>query len=268
MSVRFIVVPQWQGSGSSRAMRFAEGAEAIRGDLPASATQTVDVPAGAGDALDTPIHRLSSVLTVRERLTSALDTDARPALVIGGDRSAASGALERAAAVGARLVWFDGRAALDPRARDAEHAVLAAALGRGPQPWAPAAALDETRMVAVGVRELTPSEEGPFAGIRSFEATATADDLADALPADVPVHLHVDLSVLDPSELRGTADPLPFGMTAAALTAHIRALAERHPVIGADLTGFAPASADDVIDDAATLLRIVGALSSALASRP
>ena len=266
--MRFIVVPQWQGSGSSRAMRFAEGAEALRGDLPASATTSVDVPEGAGDALDTPIHRLSSVLAVRERLASALDAHAGPALVIGGDRSAASAALERAGAAGARLVWFDGRAALDPQARDAEHAVLAAVLGRGPRPWAPAAVLDETHVLAVGVRELGPSEEEPFTGIRSFDATATADDLADALPAGAPVHLHVDLSVLDPSELRGTADPLPFGMSAAALTAHIRALAERHPVIGADLTGFAPASDDDVIEDAATLLRIVGALSSASASRP
>jgi succinyl-CoA synthetase alpha subunit len=35
MTARFLVVPQWQGSGSARAMRLVDGAEAIGGDLPA-----------------------------------------------------------------------------------------------------------------------------------------------------------------------------------------------------------------------------------------
>ena len=34
MAARFLVVPQWQGSGSDRAMRLVEGAEAILADLP------------------------------------------------------------------------------------------------------------------------------------------------------------------------------------------------------------------------------------------
>ncbi|RIJ25759.1 arginase family protein, partial [Clavibacter michiganensis subsp. insidiosus] len=57
MPASFVVVPQWQGSGSSRAMRLADGAEAIRGDLPASATHVVDVPVEAGESLGTGVLR-------------------------------------------------------------------------------------------------------------------------------------------------------------------------------------------------------------------
>ena len=48
MAARFLIVPQWQGSGSSRAMRLADGAAAIRGDLPAAATLDIEVPVEAG----------------------------------------------------------------------------------------------------------------------------------------------------------------------------------------------------------------------------
>ena len=41
MAATFVVVPQWQGSGSSRAMRLVDGAEAIRGDLPSASTRSV-----------------------------------------------------------------------------------------------------------------------------------------------------------------------------------------------------------------------------------
>ena len=42
-------------------MRLIDGAEAIRGDLPASKTLTVDVPPGAGSSLGSSVHRLSAV---------------------------------------------------------------------------------------------------------------------------------------------------------------------------------------------------------------
>ena len=45
---RFLVVPQWQGSPSARAMQLIDGANAIAGDLPRSATTVLDVPMEAG----------------------------------------------------------------------------------------------------------------------------------------------------------------------------------------------------------------------------
>ncbi len=82
------------------------------------------------------------------------------------------------------------------------------------------------------------------------------------------VYLHVDLDVLDPAEFAGLLDPEPFGLSAAALVAAIKALTAapaRSP--GATLAAYAPGSEQGRIDDAPTLLRIVGALAKALATR-
>ena len=54
---RYLVVPQWQGSPSSRAMPLIDGALAIAGDLPRSATTIQDVPMEAGESLGTGILR-------------------------------------------------------------------------------------------------------------------------------------------------------------------------------------------------------------------
>ena len=72
MTINYVVVPQWQGSGSSRAMQLVDGAESIRGDLPSSATRTVDIPLEAGDHQSTGVHRYSSILLVRDRMRHAL----------------------------------------------------------------------------------------------------------------------------------------------------------------------------------------------------
>ena len=85
MVATFVIVPQWQGSGSSRAMRLVDGAEAIRGDLPASSTRIVEVPLEAGDEQGSGVHRLSSVAMVRDSLVLELATVDGPAITIGGD---------------------------------------------------------------------------------------------------------------------------------------------------------------------------------------
>ena len=71
--MRYLVVPEWQGSPSARAMQLIDGAEAIRGDLPASRTEVVQVPLEAGSAMDTGIHRASSIQTVREAVVATLE---------------------------------------------------------------------------------------------------------------------------------------------------------------------------------------------------
>jgi flavin reductase (DIM6/NTAB) family NADH-FMN oxidoreductase RutF len=89
MSPTFVVVPQWQGSVSARAMRLLDGAEAIRGDLPVSATTLVDVPIEAGDSLDTGIHRFSSLLIVPGEpgyLVVVVDPDSDLATALEPDR--------------------------------------------------------------------------------------------------------------------------------------------------------------------------------------
>src|SRR5690606_32368268 len=101
------VVPQWQGSASARAMRVADGALAIRDNLPASSTTTVEVPVGAGGDLGSDIRRLSSIVAVRDRLSDALAGSVGPAVVIGGDCGVELAAIGQIAAPDVAVLWFD-----------------------------------------------------------------------------------------------------------------------------------------------------------------
>ncbi|WP_382305267.1 arginase family protein [Herbiconiux sp. UC225_62] len=135
MSATFVVVPEWQGSGSSRAMRLIDGAEAIRGDLPSAATRIVEVPAGAGESLETGVHRFSSISTIAEAASGVLAEVPDVAVVIGGDCGVEFAAIRHAVQRSTgpvAVVWFDAHADLNtPRFL---------ALGRLPRDGAPYAA--------------------------------------------------------------------------------------------------------------------------------
>ncbi|GAA2748625.1 arginase family protein [Amnibacterium kyonggiense] len=278
MPARFVVVPQWQGSSSSRAMRLIDGAEAIRGDLPSSATTTVEVPLGAGDAVGTGVHRYSAVATVRERLRDALAAvpEGDLPVVVGGDCGVELAAVERAAesaaARGARLglVWFDAHPDLNTPDSSPSGAfcgmVLRALLGEGADGLTASTPVDPRRVVLAGTRNMDDQEAEFVAasGIAVVAADAVAEGLGaavDALDVD-EVYLHVDLDVLDPGEFDGVTDPQPFGASVAAVTAGIAAASAGRRVIGAGLTMFAPASPDDVVADQGTILRVVSALTA------
>ena len=265
MAVTFVVVPQWQGSPSSRAMRQAEGAAAIREDLPAGATRDVDVPLEAGDDQSTGISRFSSLQLVRERLTDVLGEIDGPAVTIGGDCAVSAAAVAHAALGGeTALVWFDAHPDLNSPITSPSGAfagmVLHSIVDGGVVP--------ADRVFLAGARSWDPGEETYVAetGIRAFAVDELADPaaLVDAVAASgaTSVYLHVDLDVLDPAELAGLLDPEPFGLSASALVAAIKALTKRLPLSGATLAAYAPVSEESRIDDAPTLLRIVGALAA------
>jgi arginase len=258
----FVVVPQWQGSPSSRAMRLAEGAEAIRGDLPASATRVVEVPLEAGDAQGTGIARFGSLQIVRERMTEALTTSATPAIVVGGDCAVSAAAVAHVAGGELALVWFDAHPDLNTPSTSPSGAfagmVLAALVEEG--------AVDASRVVVAGAREWDPAEEAFAAekGIASVGAEAIADAAAfvDAVVATgaTRVYVHIDLDVLDPAEFAGLLEPIPFGVPTAQLVAAVKALVARLPLAGATIASFAPESAEAAVDDAPTILRLIAAL--------
>ncbi|MFB2555827.1 arginase family protein [Herbiconiux liangxiaofengii] len=277
MSATFVVVPAWQGSGSSRAMRLIDGAEAVRGDLPAAATRVVEVPAGAGDSLDTGVHRFTSVLTVAEATEAVLADVTGIPVIIGGDCGVDFAGVRHAAsrpgrAAGARLgvVWFDAHADLNTTETSPSGAfhgmVLRALLGGGPSELAREAALDPTQLVLAGTRSLDDAEADYIAeaGIRMLDPAGLDDPtaLVAALRDSgvTEVYLHVDLDVLDPSEITGVAFPEPFGVSVPTLVAAIRAVREAFPLVGAGITEFAPASPDAAVDDLPAILRIVSAL--------
>ncbi|ROQ03153.1 arginase [Rathayibacter sp. PhB93] len=269
----FLVVPQWQGSASTRAMRLVDGAEAIRGDLPSSATVVVDVPPEAGDAQDTGVRRYASVAVTAERVHEALVGRPGPIVTIGGDcgvEFAAIGHAVRSSPEPVALVWFDAH----PDANTPETSpsgafcgmVLSAVLGRGVGLLSASAAdrIADEHVVLAGVRA---SDPGELEGLLERGATQLGVDALDpeALVAAVEatgagsVYVHIDLDVLDPAEVAGLFDPVPFGVPASRLVECLAALRARFPLAGAGLTSFAPSSPTAAVDDLPTILRLVGA---------
>lgn len=274
MAVTFVVVPQWQGSVSPRAMRLADGAEAIRGDLPASSTVVVDVPVESGEALDTGILRFSSLLRVRERQLQALHQVEDWALTIGGDCGVSLSAIEHAATRNPgdlAVVWFDAHPDLNTAEDSPSGAftgmVLRALCGEGALAPEAANTLDPAKLVLAGIRDVDPGEERFIAEKRLAQidsaALETPTALVDAVRATGAgsVYLHIDLDVLDPAVIAGLANLLPFGLALEQLTAAITALRAEFTLAGATIAGFSPVSPLDAEDDLPSILRVIGSLT-------
>jgi len=269
----FVVVPQWQGSGSSRAMRLQDGAEAIRGDLPASATRVVEVPVEAGESLGTGIHRYASLLAVRTRQEAALRASDGPVITIGGDCGVELASIGHAAEAhpGLAVVWLDAHADLHTPATSPSGAfhgmVLRAVLGEGADGLElPAGTVTGDRVVLAGARALDEAEADLVAasGIAHLPVDALdAESLVAAVAATgaTHVHIHVDLDVLDPGAMSGVGFPEPFGLDVQVLTDAIKALRRSYGLAGAGITEFAPSSPAAAVDDMGTILRVIGALT-------
>jgi arginase len=277
MPATFVVVPLWQGSVSARAMSHADGASAIQGDLPASTTIVVDVPTEAGESLGTGVARYSTIRRVRELAGQALERVPDWAITIGGDCGAAVAAAAHAQSHSGgdvAVLWLDAHPDLNTPESSPSGGFGGMALRSIVGEGADGLALDEAtrvapeRVVLAGVRAVD-DEERRFIDEHGI-VELTVEDLAD--PAAVVraieatgagrVFVHIDLDVLDPSELDGLLDPAPFGLGPTALVRSIKALRERFPLAGATLAAYAPSALDteQAADDAATILRIIAAL--------
>jgi arginase len=272
VAATFLVVPQWQGSGSSRAMRLVDGAEAIRGDLPQGSTVTVDVPLGAGNDEGSGIDRLSAIIAVRDAQLAALAEVSGLAITIGGDCGVDLAAIQQASATnpGMAVLWLDAHPdlnTLESSPSSAFHGmVLRTLLGDATPALAPASPLPPERVILAGTRALDEAESDYVAstGIRMLAPSALdAASVTAALAATgaTSVYLHVDLDVLDPAEFACVGYPEPFGVSLATLLEVIGAAKAALPLAGASVTEFAPASAEAAGDDLGSILRILGALS-------
>lgn len=277
----FLVVPQWQGSGSSRAMRLIDGAEAIQGDLPAAATHVVAVPSAAGESLGTGVHRLSSLTLVREAAAAELALLESPVVTVGGDCAADLASVQHAVAArppgAVALVWFDAHGDLNDASTSpsgAFHGMVARALlGDGPDGLASTgpAVLPPSNLVLAGTRSLDDGESAFIeASAIRVVAPGELDDPASIVRAvettgASAVYVHVDLDVLDPAQIDGIGYPEPFGVSPGALCDAIRALRGRFELAGAAITEFAPETPDAAGRDLPVILRILGALTGPLA---
>lgn len=90
--------------------------------------------------------------------------------------------------------------------------------------------LAEDRAVLVDARDLDPPEVAALAASDVRQCTVaglTPDDLPEG-----PVHLHVDLDVVDPGHLHGLRFPAPGGPTVEAVAAAVRTVAAARPIVG------------------------------------
>jgi arginase len=275
VTVTFLVVPQWQGSGSSRAMRLVEGARSIQGDLPTSRTRVIDIPLEAGDDRGSRVARLSSLQIVRDNQVRALeqvdaDGPSAWALTIGGDCAVELASIGHTISSGdVAVLWFDAHPDLNTPESSPSGAfhgmILRTLLGDGEASLVPAVPLPVNRAVLVGTRALDDAEAEYVggSGISMLPPDVTPAALVSAIEATgaTSIYIHIDLDVLDPSEISGVGFPEPFGMSAVALVELITAAKARFPLVGAGITEFAPADAEQILDDQPTILRLIGALT-------
>ncbi|WP_353111961.1 arginase family protein [Microbacterium sp.] len=263
---RFLVIPQWQGSPAARAMLLADGALAIAGDLPRAATTVLDVPIEAGESLGTGVHRLSSLRRIRAQVQ---DAGTEGTVVIGGDCGVAVAALAAQDTSGLAVLWCDAHPDLhDPDTSPSgafSGMALRAVLGEGEPQLVLSPGIPRDRVLVAGARAIDDAESPELDRLSVLSAADLTDPeslrraVADTGAGRVWVHIDVD--VLDPSEFSGVSDAEPFGVSVSALVAAIRALRESVPLAGASITGFAPRSPADAVDDLGAILRLVGAVA-------
>jgi len=138
-------------------------------------------------------------------------------------------------------------------------------LGEGEEQLVLSPGISRERIVTVGMRDLEDAEVDQLASLTqlSVDDLERVDALAEAVRATGAsrVWVHIDVDVLDPSDLAGVSSAAPFGASPAALSAAIRRLREEVPLAGATISGFAPRSPADAVDDLGALLRLIGAVA-------
>jgi len=256
-------------------MRLVDGAEAIRGDLPTASTFSVNVPLEAGDELGTGVHRAGSLRLVHERTLAVLAEIDGWAITIGGDCGvslAAVGHANELAKGDMAVVWLDAHPDLNTPATSPSGIfngmVLRALTGEGADGLVPQRPVDPSKLVLAGARAFDEGETAfiakhgvslvPASELTSPEALITALEATGANS----VYLHIDVDVLDPGEIDGVGNPVPFGVSGSELTELIRAVKARFALAGASLVEFAPPSPEAAVNDLALLLRVIGALTA------
>jgi arginase len=154
------------------------------------------------------------------------------------------------------LVWFDAHGDFHTEATTQSGYLgglpLAKAVGRGDMTLPSAlglAPLAEERAMLVDGRDLDPPEVAALSS--SAVRRVSLDDVADSLP-EGPIHLHVDLDVLDPSILPGLRFPATGGVDVATLTRAVAGIVQRRQLAAVSIAAtWRPESTERRRNDAA-----------------
>jgi arginase len=218
--------------------------------LPHDAQLIDSAPAGEGE----PWRRLAQLY---EPVSAAVAAATTPQIVLSGDcitpLAVLAGVQRRH--VDPALVWFDAHGDFHTEQSTTSGYLgglpLAKAVGRGDMTLPSALGLRplaEERVLLVDARDLDPGEVTALA--TSSVRRSTVQGAADALP-EGPLHLHIDVDVLDAALLPGLRFPVGDGPDIPALSTAVREIVRTRELVGLSIAAtWRPADSDRTRNDA------------------
>jgi arginase len=205
-------------------------------DLPSGPAVTVVEPDLRGNDQWTRLVRLFA------HLAEAVQTVEGPVTVVTGDCLAAAGTLAGVQRRGLdpAVVWFDAHGDTHTLASSTSGylggTALRVLMGGDPDRWGGPLGLrpvPEEKCVLVGARDVDPAEEEFLAGsgVRRFPVS----DLDSARLPDGPILIHLDLDVIDGSELPGLRFPVSNGPSESAVLEAIGRIRATGRVVALDI---------------------------------
>ncbi len=192
-----------------------------------------------------------SCRTLADAVASSLEDGAR-CLIVGGECTIVAGSVPGALAVEPDLVlvYFDAHGDFNTLATTPSHFVggmcLAHVCGKKVAPllWPGVRSIAEQSVALVGARQLDPGETGNLTNSKVRQipfdpAHADAPGLL-AFVKKRPVWIHVDVDVVDPSEVPAVSFPVAGGPSIRALCDVLSALAATARVRGVEVCGYDP----------------------------
>ena len=96
-------------------------------------------------------------------------------------------------------------------------------------------------LVQAGIRQRTPAPPPRDDRVTVLPVSHTDPaSVVAALPTDLPVHVSIDVDVMDPAVVRGTGTPVPGGLDLAGLVAVVEAVAADRRILAVDCCELIP----------------------------
>jgi arginase len=230
--------------------------------LPGDAEPVAAEPGASGD-------RWGDLAALHRPLRDAVAAAPPPVVVLSGDCVSALAVLAglQARGLDPALMWIDAHGDFHTEQSTISGYLgglpFAKAVGRGDLTLPHSLGmrpLAEARAVLGDGRDLDPPELDALR--RSSIRRATLESLAASLP-EGPIHLHVDLDVIDPSLLPGLRFPAPGGTDPLGLCAAIASVAARRRLAAVSIAAtWMPDRSERRCNDAA-LAAVLGAIAAA-----
>jgi len=234
-----------------RYLGMAEAPAALAGEIASLArpAKRVRIPFLPRDRYLTAARE--SCRTLADAVAASLREGAR-CLIVGGECTIVAGTVPGALAVepDLALVYFDAHGDFNTLATTPSHFVggmcLAHVCGRklAPLLWPGVRSIADDHVALVGARDLDPGEAGNLATSKVRQIAfdpghADAPGLL-AFVRKKPVWLHVDIDVVDPSEIPAVSFPVPGGPSTRALCDVLSAVSAIASVRGITLCAYDP----------------------------